>query len=96
MLVKKGTSIDPIILGGGQEHGLRSGTENENIVGFGKACEIAKIIVENNIMKKLRDYMIEKVLHEIPEVTNGHLNLDSLTMRILLLSQWGRPDNQTW
>ena len=40
------SDIDPVILGGGQEHGLRSGTENvANIVGFGKACEIAK----NNI-----------------------------------------------
>ena len=43
LYIKNGTNIDPMILGGGQEFGLRSGTENvANIVGFGKACEIAK------------------------------------------------------
>ena len=44
-LSKMMLEIDPVILGGGQENGLRSGTENvANIVGFGMACEIAKII----------------------------------------------------
>lgn len=76
LYIKNGISIDPVILGGGQENGLRSGTENvANIVGFGKACEIAKINLYENMshMKKLRDHMIKKVLDEIPEVTlNGH------------------------
>ena len=75
LYIKNGILIDPIILGGGQEHGLRSGTENvANIVGFGKACEIAKNNLSANMayVTKLRDLLIEKVLDEIPEVTlNG-------------------------
>ncbi|KAF6246915.1 cysteine desulfurase NifS [Nitrosopumilus sp. b3] len=76
LFIKNGISIDPVILGGGQENGLRSGTENvANIVGFGKACEIAQSHLDENMfnMKKLRDYMIKKVLDDIPQVTlNGH------------------------
>ena len=76
LYIRKGIVIDPLILGGGQEHGLRSGTENvANIVGFGKACEIAKVHLSENIshMKKLRDNLITNVLREIPGVTlNGH------------------------
>ena len=45
LYIKNGIKIDPIILGGGQEFRLRSGTENvASIVGFGQACEIAQII----------------------------------------------------
>jgi len=76
LYIKNGIDIDPVILGGGQERGLRSGTENvASIVGFGKACEISKNNLNENIskMKKLRDILVEKVLNEIPEVTlNGH------------------------
>lgn len=75
LYIKNGIDIEPVILGGGQEHGLRSGTENvANIVGFGKACEIAKNNLDANMsyVKKLRDTLVEKVLNEIPEVTlNG-------------------------
>jgi len=76
LYIKNGIDVDPVILGGGQERGLRSGTENvASIVGFGKACEIAKNNLNENIaqMKKLRDTLVEKVLNEIPEVIlNGH------------------------
>ncbi len=76
LYIKNGINIDPVILGGGQEYGLRSGTENvANIVGFGKACEIAKNNLSENIshVKNLRDFLVEKVLNEIPLVTlNGH------------------------
>ncbi|MCV0430623.1 cysteine desulfurase family protein [Nitrosopumilus sp.] len=75
LYIKNGIEIDPVILGGGQENGLRSGTENvANIVGFGKACEIAKNHLDENMayVSKLRDLLVDKVLHEIPEVTlNG-------------------------
>ena len=43
LYVRDGLGFSPLILGGGQEHGVRSGTENvANIVGFGKACELAQ------------------------------------------------------
>jgi len=77
LYIRNGISIDPVILGGGQENGLRSGTENvANIVGFGKACELSRINFFENIskMKELRDYLSNKIIQEIPEVTlNGHL-----------------------
>ena len=76
LYIKNGTNLTPFILGGGQENGLRSGTENvANIVGFGKACEITKIHLseQTSFVKKLRDHLIERILSEIPEVRlNGH------------------------
>ena len=76
LYIKDGVKIDPIILGGGQEFRLRSGTENvASIVGFGQACEIAQNnLVENRIsIKKLQSLLVKKVLDEIPHVTfNGH------------------------
>ncbi len=77
LYIKDGVKIDPMILGGGQEFRLRSGTENvANIVGFGQACEIAQNhLIENiSLIKKLQSQLVKKVLSEIPEVTfNGHL-----------------------
>ena len=76
LYIKDGVKIDPIILGGGQEFRLRSGTENvASIVGFGQACEIAQNhLIENiSLVKKLQTILVKKVLDEIPEVTfNGH------------------------
>ena len=76
LYIKDGVKIDPIILGGGQEFRLRSGTENvASIVGFGQACEIAQNhLVENiSLTKKLQTLLVQKILDEIPETTfNGH------------------------
>ena len=76
LYIRKGVSIDPMILGGGQENGLRSGTENvANIVGFGKACELSRInlLSDSAKMKELANILSSKILREIPEVTlNGH------------------------
>ena len=76
LYIKKGTLLNPMILGGGQEHGFRSGTENvANIVGFGKACDIAKSNLNENVshMKKLRDILVQNVSDGISQVTiNGH------------------------
>ncbi len=76
LYIKSGTEIEPYIFGGGQENGLRSGTENvASVVGFGKACELAKENLEKNILhfKNLRDVLVSKVMKEIPYVSiNGH------------------------
>ena len=69
LYIKKGARIEPLIHGGGQEQGLRSGTENLlGIVGFGKAAEIAKkeIPTESERLKKLRDKLIQGLLDPIP------------------------------
>lgn len=76
LYVKEGLRIEPLLHGGGQEKGLRSGTENlSGIVGFGKAAEIAKQEMQNNIEKitKLRDRLIEGLLKPLPfTFLNGH------------------------
>jgi cysteine desulfurase len=68
--------IEPIIHGGGQERGLRSGTENvPSIVGFGKAAEIAlnEMQAESERLSKLRDKLIKGLLESIPYAfLNGH------------------------
>jgi len=76
LYIKKGIQIDPFILGGGQENGLRSGTENvASIVGFGKACQLAKENMRNNISNftNLRDSLVSKITEQISHATfNGH------------------------
>jgi cysteine desulfurase len=76
LYIKTGTRIEPLVLGGGQERGLRSGTENiPGIVGMGKAAEIAKAEMDREAerLTGLRDKLIEGVLDSIPEsYLNGH------------------------
>jgi cysteine desulfurase len=76
LYIRKGVMIDPLILGGGQETGLRSGTENvASIVGFGKACQLAKDNMDQNQehVRKLVRKLVFDILKEIPYATlNGH------------------------
>jgi len=76
LYVKKGVLIEPILHGGGHENGLRSSTLNvPSIVGFAAAAEIMRKEAkkENKRLKKLRDYMIKKILTTIPRThLNGH------------------------
>jgi cysteine desulfurase len=61
LYVREGTKFSPLIYGGGQEKGLRSGTENvPGIVGFSKALEIS-IKRDWNKIKQIRDYLIEEL-----------------------------------
>jgi cysteine desulfurase len=76
LAVKHNIKISPVIFGGGQESGLRSGTENTaGAVGLAKALEITvkKRQKESKRLKILRDYAIQKILKEIP---NSSLNGD--------------------
>ena len=76
LYIKKGTLIKPTIHGGGQERGLRSGTENlPGIAGFGKAAEIAEkeMLSESKRLIKLRNRLIKGLLDSIPySFLNGH------------------------
>jgi cysteine desulfurase len=76
LYIRSGVRIEPIIHGGGQERGLRSGTENvPGIVGFGKAAEIAadEMQAESERLSRLRDKLIKGLLEAIPHAfLNGH------------------------
>ncbi|HIH87763.1 TPA: aminotransferase class V-fold PLP-dependent enzyme [Candidatus Bathyarchaeota archaeon] len=76
LYVKKILRLRPVIIGGGQEQGLRSGTENTpGIVGFGKAAELAKqeLPTEAKRLTGLRDHLIKGITSTIPETyLNGH------------------------
>jgi cysteine desulfurase len=66
LYVREDTAVSPIIFGSDQERGLRPGTQNiPGIVGFGMACEKARIDLDKNARHiiHLRD-MLEKALHE--------------------------------
>ena len=76
LYIKPGTTIEPTNQGGGQERGLRSGTENiPGIVGFAKAAEIAKNEMANESQRLilLRNKLIEGLIEPIPNsYLNGH------------------------
>ncbi len=63
--------------GGGHERGMRSGTLNvPGIVGFGKACEIARLemVSESQRLRSLRDRLMKQITLALPEVyLNGSL-----------------------
>lgn len=76
IFIRKGTRIDNFVHGGGQERGRRAGTEGvQNIVGFGKAVEIASRDFVHHIerLTVLRNRLIEGIKNNIPDVVlNGH------------------------
>lgn len=76
LYIRTGVKIRSFIHGGAQERKRRGGTENvPGIVGLGKATEIAMANLEENKEKeaKLRDYLIGRVLKEVPFTRlNGH------------------------
>ncbi len=75
LYIRKNTSIEPLLHGGGHEYNLRSGTENvPGIVGFAKAAELATNDLEANVqyMTRLRDKLIEGVLDIEGAYLNGH------------------------
>lgn len=79
MYLKNSVRLGSFIHGGAQERSRRAGTHNTpGIVGFGAATKIAKDTMEERAEyeKSLRDYLIERVMKEIPYVKlNGHPTL---------------------
>ncbi len=74
LYIRKGTSLEPQIHGGGHERNIRSSTENvPGIVGFGKASELAKERLPEAVrITKLRDSLIKGVLEIKDSYLNGH------------------------
>jgi cysteine desulfurase len=75
LYVREGVSLDPFLYGGGQERGLRSGTENvAAIVGLGAAARLAREELSERVRheEELRDRILAGVT-KIPGVrVNGH------------------------
>ncbi|WP_342431286.1 cysteine desulfurase family protein [Neobacillus sp. FSL H8-0543] len=70
LYVKKGTKMFSSVLGGGQENGLRSGTENTAFISaFGEAVRITFANMQEDIlhMKELRDYCIDEIVQLVPK-----------------------------
>lgn len=78
LYIREGIPIQPLILGGGQENNLRSGTENlPAIVGFAEALDLAQRKKNKEIKRliKLRNYFIRQIQKEVPEaIFVGDLN----------------------
>ncbi|MEE1042457.1 MAG: cysteine desulfurase family protein [Clostridia bacterium] len=77
LYVKKGIKLSPVIYGGGQEKGLRGGTENvPSIAGFGKAVEVFK---KNDVsLLNIKKHIVKRITAEVPGVyVNGDIENDS-------------------
>jgi cysteine desulfurase len=71
LYIRKGIKLTPLVHGGGQEYGIRSGTENTaGIVGFGAAAELAKRLHESGEAARvsaLRDKLLDGIVAKIPD-----------------------------
>lgn len=100
LFMRKGKRANPIILGGGQERGLRSGTENvPAIVGMATAAEIMRKEIDSEVKRftTYREKLIEQVLNEVPDsylnghrterlASNAHFRFDGIEGESILLS----------
>lgn len=69
LYVRQGTPLKPFALGGGQEHGLRPGTENvPYVVGLGAACELAqgRLAQDTAALLELRERLWWRLQAEVP------------------------------
>lgn len=83
LYIRKGVRIKPILFGGGQQQGLRSGTENvPGIVGFGLAAKMAvtdlaeKTAHMEAVRNRLRDGIknsIDNIMINTPEIAAPHI-----------------------
>ncbi|MBQ4036582.1 MAG: cysteine desulfurase [Clostridia bacterium] len=96
--VKKGLQLSPRLLGGGQERGLRNGTENlSGIVGFGEACRVGASAMQEDIarMEEIRSYLLKelapfsRVIPNLPAEASCHvlsLQVEGFRSEVLLHS----------
>jgi cysteine desulfurase len=76
LYVRKGTPIQPVLVGAGHEHGLRPGTENvPAIVGLGEAARLATERGANEMLhlREIRDTLHRQLAEAVPDLLlNGH------------------------
>lgn len=75
LYIRKGLNLNPIVFGGNQEQGLRSGTENvQGIIGLGEAVRIIATNhkKESQHVAELREYMVKELNKEI-----GHIRINT-------------------
>ena len=79
LYIRKGVHIAPLLYGGGQERGLRPGTEPlPNIAAFGTACRLRASCIEQNAARvaELADYLETRIAQRFPwAVQNGSPDL---------------------
>ena len=71
LYIRSGLHLKPFLLGGGQENGLRAGTEAvPQIAAFGEACRVGKAGMAENVarMAALKRRILERLRAEIPEL----------------------------
>ncbi len=100
LYMQKGYRVNPLIIGGGQERGLRSGTEDvPGIVGMSTAARIMTKEMDNEVKRylKYRERITKFVLNEIPDshlnghpterlASNSHVRFDGIEGESILLS----------
>ncbi len=100
LYMQKKYRVNPMIIGGGQEKGLRSGSENiPGIVGMRLATEIMQKEMNSEVKRFIgyRDRMIKQILEEIPDshlnghpthrlASNAHFRFDGIEGESILLS----------
>lgn len=72
LYIRSGLPLKPMIVGGGQENGLRSGTEaTAQIAALAAACQTGKAHLESSLahMEGLKAYTLERLHREVPDVT---------------------------
>ncbi|MCD6288244.1 MAG: cysteine desulfurase NifS [Candidatus Hydrogenedentes bacterium] len=105
LYIRKGTKVNPLILGGHQESGKRAGTENvPYIVGLGKAADLAAehMDEENTRVAQLRDRLEKGIIescpdarvngdteHRLPNTTNISFEYVEGEAILLMLDQFG-------
>lgn len=90
LFIKKGTKIQPYLVGGGQEKGIISGTEAmPAIIGFGEAVKaLPNLSAELTHIKEIRDYFVR----EVTKIGGVHINSPSDALPYIInLSVLGVP-----
>ena len=87
LYARRTVPVTPMIMGSGQEHGFRTGTENvAGIVGFGKACELAGggIAEHAEQVRTMRDRLEAGILAAIPDtrINGGELTRLANTINV--------------